>query len=442
MVELTWAQVHGQRHKMFDLLASMAGWVRYDEATGTGLKPPGEPSYCPLCKWDKGRPVPRTARPQARGPPAHALVRRGGGAASREPSRRVGVREPEGPSRPWADGRRHVPAGRGRPEPRTGIAGPRRRGPTRSGSARRPTGASPSACRCRPCRRTSRSSGRPAAARRGWPRCVAEEAVRLGVPVLAVDPQGDLVQFLRPAPEPPGLSAGGTGRCAREFLDRVEPRVWTPGSSHGRRLSLDPIRLAGRDELARVADPARREEEWEGMLAAAAAQLVGLAKVGGETDSQQTFLLQVLRSLAADGGGRDVDLAAIAAAVSDPDDGRPGRPGPVHQEVGAGEARPQAQRPAARPGRRPLHRRPAARPRRDVPARRPGQDAPERRLPERPGRRRPEALLRGRAGRRGLPLDGHLGRRPSRAGPACSSTSTRPATSSPRGPPSRRPRGR
>ena len=26
---------------------------------------------------------------------------------------------------------------------------------------------------------------------------VAEEAVRLGVPVLAIDPQGDLVQFLR-----------------------------------------------------------------------------------------------------------------------------------------------------------------------------------------------------------------------------------------------------
>ena len=53
MVELSWDQVHGQRHKLFDLLASMAEWVRYDEAAGTGLKPPGEPSYCPVCKWDK-----------------------------------------------------------------------------------------------------------------------------------------------------------------------------------------------------------------------------------------------------------------------------------------------------------------------------------------------------------------------------------------------------
>jgi hypothetical protein len=155
---------------------------------------------------------------------------------------------------------------------------------------------------------------------------VVEEAVRLGVPVLAVDPQGDLVQFLRPAPEPPGLSDPDRA-LRRDFLARVEPRIWTPGSSHGHRLSLDPIRLAGRDELARIADPARREEEWEGMLAVAAAQLVGLAKVGGETDSQQTFLLQVLRTLAAGTGtgtgtgteGRDVDLGTIVAAAKDPE---------------------------------------------------------------------------------------------------------------------------
>src|SRR5204862_4538758 len=142
---------------------------------------------------------------------------------------------------------------------------------------------------------------------------VAEEAVRLGVPVLAVDPQGDLVQFLRPAPEPTGLSADD--RALRlAFLERVEPRIWTPGSSHGHRLSLDPIHLAGRGELARVADADRREEEWAGMLVVAAAQLVGLAKVGGEADSQQTFLLQVLRLLASDAGGRDVDLAVVRHA--------------------------------------------------------------------------------------------------------------------------------
>ena len=48
-------------------------------------------------------------------------------------------------------------------------------------------------------------------------------------------------------------------------------------------------------------------------------ELVGLAKVGGESDSQQTFLLQVFRRLVAGQRGRDVSLEAIAAAASDPE---------------------------------------------------------------------------------------------------------------------------
>ena len=50
------------------------------------------------------------------------------------------------------------------------------------------------------------------------------------------------------------------------------------------------------------------------MLAVAAAQLVGLAKVGGETDSQQTFLLQVLRSP----GGRRPRAATWTSTRSPP----------------------------------------------------------------------------------------------------------------------------
>ena len=297
-------------------------------------------------------------------------------------------------------------------------------------------------CRCRPCRRTSPSSGRPAAARPGWPRSwprrpSASASRSWPSTRRATSSSSSARRPSRPAspPERPELR--------RDFLDRVEPRVWTPGSSHGRRLSLDPIRLAGRDELARIADPDRREEEWEGMLAVAAAQLVGLAKVGGETDSQQTFLFQVLRSP----GGRRPAAGTWTWPRSPP---RPPTPTTVglddpDQFIKKSEREKLARKlnglrlgPAASlfTGGQP------ARPRRDVPARRPRQDAPERRLPERPGRRRPEALLRGRPGRRGLPLDGHLARRRSRAGPACSSTSTRPATSSRPGPPSRRPRGR
>ena len=306
VVEMTWGQVHGQRHKLFDLLASMAAWVRFDEAGGTGSKPPGEPSYCPLCKWDRAGECLRRLGPKHEGVRlTHWAEAEKGAAPAAEPA--VGVRDPEGPARPWAvDDARPDAAPPEAPE-----ADALRIGRTTEGG--RPVGLPLSALPTHVAVVGAAGSGKTWVAK-----VVAEEAVRLGVPVLAVDPQGDLVQFLVPAPDDPGLPAEDKA-SRRAFLDRVEPRVWTPGSSHGRRLGLDPVRLAGRNDLARVTDPGRREEEWEGMLAAAAAQLVALAKVGGETDSQQTFLFQLLRSLAGDdGGGREVDLATIAAASSDP----------------------------------------------------------------------------------------------------------------------------
>jgi uncharacterized protein len=308
MVELSWDQVHGQRHKLFDLLASLAEWVRYDEAAGTGLKPPGEPSYCPLCKWDKQGQCLSRLGPKHEGVRLHHWADAAAGtagSASAEPE--VGVRETTGPSRAWAVAIENVPA---EDEPQPAADSLRIGTASNDGS---PVGLPLAALPTHVAVVGAAGSGKTWMAK-----VVAEEAIRLGVPVIAVDPQGDLVQFLRPADEPPGLSDAERS-MRREFLDRVEPRIWTPGSSHGRRLSLDPIHLPGRDELARIANPDRREEEWQELLGAAAAQLVGLAKVGGETDSQQTFLLQVFRRLAGGEHGRDVSLEAIAGAASDPE---------------------------------------------------------------------------------------------------------------------------
>lgn len=57
---------------------------------------------------------------------------------------------------------------------------------------------------------------------------IVEEAIRLGIPVIAIDPQGDLPSL--------GMSAGLPG----EYWDKLDLKVWTPASEHGLPLSLQP----------------------------------------------------------------------------------------------------------------------------------------------------------------------------------------------------------
>ena len=217
------------------------------------------------------------------------------------------------------------------------------------GSGRPPTGAIPSACRCRPCRPMSPWSGRPAAARRGWRRSWPRRR-SAGVPVLAIDPQGDLVQFLRPADDPEG-SPPRRG---------LAPRVPRPGRAAG----LDARHVARPEAQPRPDPPGRPRPSSSGRAGPARGGMGGdagrrrrpaggLAKIGGEEDSQQTFVLQLLRADPREAGPRSTwggsPPRSRARGV------RPGGPRPVHQEGRAGEAGPQAQRPAARPGGRPLY---------------------------------------------------------------------------------------
>jgi uncharacterized protein len=53
LVEKSWDEVHAGRHAVYNLLASLRDWVAYDEATVHGLKPPGDPSHCEVCRWNK-----------------------------------------------------------------------------------------------------------------------------------------------------------------------------------------------------------------------------------------------------------------------------------------------------------------------------------------------------------------------------------------------------
>jgi len=146
----------------------------------------------------------------------------------------------------------------------------------------------------------------------------AEEAIMNGVPVLAIDPQGDLVQFIQSADEseiPSELRPR-----FREFRARVEPRIFSPGTSHAIKLSLSPIRLPNRQAIMASSEE-RREEEYSLLLDAVAVNLVGLVSAGKKSlEQQQTFVGRLLRQSLELRPRDSLELSEVAAAIHAPSD--------------------------------------------------------------------------------------------------------------------------
>ncbi len=144
---------------------------------------------------------------------------------------------------------------------------------------------------------------------------IAEEAVRNGIPVIAVDPQGDLVQFLQTAVAE-AIPAAYQGDY-QAFIDHREVRVFTPGSSHAERQCLNPLRLPNSADLARIADPQRREEERGNLLASVTSNLVNLAGIGGEVAAQHSVLYRLI-DLYCQQADTALELAHLAELLLDP----------------------------------------------------------------------------------------------------------------------------
>jgi hypothetical protein len=293
MAEKSWEQVYAERHKVYNLLASMRDWVGYDEQAGKGLKPPGDPIHCAGCRW-RNECVARLGPKHEGARLAHWTDR------TAEPT--PVVREPAPADAP-------LPSASVTPAPATESGMLYLGSEVQTGrSVEFPMTALP----------THVAVVGAAGSGKSWlAKVLAEEAILHGIPVVAVDPQGDLVQFLRARPQEE-MSGADRGRYD-QFWGVAEPRVLTPGSSHGTRVSLDPIRLPAEGDLAAIEDPQRRVEELDGMLSTVASNLVRLARAGGEVDSQQTFVLRVLRRLAAGTAGRELGLKAVAEVLQDPE---------------------------------------------------------------------------------------------------------------------------
>ncbi len=104
---------------------------------------------------------------------------------------------------------------------------------------------------------------------------IVEEYIRRGIPVIAVDPQGDIASLARVADEETVVAKGTPAEVRTGFLRKAQVVVWTPGSALGVPISVNP--------LAATSSPsgAAAEGQEEELLRDIAFAAEGLADLAG-----------------------------------------------------------------------------------------------------------------------------------------------------------------
>jgi len=121
-------------------------------------------------------------------------------------------------------------------------------------------------------------------------KCILEEAAMQGIPILAFDPQGDIASLMLPGDPKELVSKGVPPERLKEYMDKVIVRVYTPASSKGLAISINPLKLpdrdADQDDIIRLLDNSARtlvkvlmkvaglSRSWEGKAFAAIYELL------------------------------------------------------------------------------------------------------------------------------------------------------------------------
>ncbi|MHA2432432.1 MAG: ATP-binding protein [Candidatus Thorarchaeota archaeon] len=91
---------------------------------------------------------------------------------------------------------------------------------------------------------------------------ILEEAAMEGIPVLAFDPQGDIASLMLPGDPKQLKEKGVPPELLKEYMDKVIVRVYTPASSKGLAVSINPLKLpdakADPDDIIRLMDNCAR----------------------------------------------------------------------------------------------------------------------------------------------------------------------------------------
>jgi len=131
-------------------------------------------------------------------------------------------------------------------------------------------------------------------------KCILEEAAMKGIPIIAFDPQGDIASLMLPGDPKELREKGVPPERLKEYMDKVIVRVYTPASSKGLAISINPLKLPDRnadeDDIIRLLDNSARtlvkvlmkvaglSRSWEGKAFAAIYELLRTIWEGEKTD--------------------------------------------------------------------------------------------------------------------------------------------------------------
>ncbi len=153
-------------------------------------------------------------------------------------------------------------------------------------------------------------------------KCILEEAAMEGIPIVAFDPQGDIASLMLPGDPKELASKGVPPERLKEYMDKVIVRVYTPASSKGLAISINPLKLpdrnADQDDIIRLLDNSARtlvkvlmkvaglSRSWEGKAFAAIYELLRTIWEGEKTEIDE--LSELADLLIADAETVGVDL--------------------------------------------------------------------------------------------------------------------------------------
>jgi len=153
-------------------------------------------------------------------------------------------------------------------------------------------------------------------------KCILEEAAMEGIPIVAFDPQGDIASLMLPGDPKELASKGVPPERLKEYMDKVIVRVYTPASSKGLAISINPLKLpdrkADQDDIIRLLDNSARtlvkvlmkvaglSRSWEGKAFAAIYELLRTIWEGERTEIDE--LSELADLLIADAETVGVDL--------------------------------------------------------------------------------------------------------------------------------------